>query len=337
MVPSFSGEHVRSAAYQLWSRDMYGTAALQMIAEHPFVGVGVGGFNYQYTDVLYQMSRTERAPDNAQNWYRQQLAELGIVGSAGWIIWLGLFGWMLVRRPNADGKHVITGAAKGAVLGLAAASLLGMPTQDAAASISFIIVAGWCMKLKGAGASANPVRSGWLSPLEWAAILILLLGFVGGTIEAANHQLRPPLRAMRVNFPYRYGFIPDKTDPLVRWTQSKAVEVFPADKRWMKLEIGDVAPDAASKPVQVKVSINRKVILRVSRRGNFPVTRWIRMPAYGTLLMIQINVDRTWRPADFGNSDDQQERGVAVRGWSFSDEDPPKGSITFESADELVL
>jgi hypothetical protein len=56
------------------------------------------------------------------------------------------------------------------------------------------------------------------------------------------------------------------------------------------------------------------------------------MPAlYGTPLMIQFDVNRTWRPADFGDSTDRQERGVAIREWSFLDVDPPKGSITFEN------
>ena len=82
----------------------------------------------------------------------------------------------------------------------------------------------------------------------------------------------------------------------------------------------------------MKVTLNGEVILLVNRRSSFPITRWIRMPAqYGTQLMIEIDVNRTWRPSDFGDSTDRQERGVAVREWSFWDEDPPKRSITFEN------
>ena len=337
MVPSLSSELLQSVAYQLWSREMYGTAAVQMVAAHPLVGVGVGGFNYQYADVLYRMNRTERPPDNAQNWYRQQLAELGLIGSLGWIAWLAMFTWMLARCPDLDGRRVMAGAAKGAILGLAAASLLGMPTQDTAASITFVILACWCVKLKGSSAFAAPERAGRPARLEWAAILIVLGCFLGGTVYAARTELRPPVRALRIGFPYSYGFVPDKTDPTIRWTGARAVEVFPADKRWLKLEIGAVAPDAATKPVQVKVWINRTLILRVSRRSNFPITRWIRMPSYGTPLMIQIEVDRTWHSSDFGGSADEGERGVAVRDWSFTDDDPPKGSVTIESPDVFSL
>jgi hypothetical protein len=338
MVPSPSRENLQAAAYQLWSRDLYGTAALQMVAQHPFVGVGVGGFYYQFRDVLYRMNRnSERPLDNAQNWYRQQLAELGLVGSLGWIAWLAMFTWMLARCPDPEGSRVKAGAAKGAVFGLATASLFGMPTQDTAASISFVVVACWCVKLKGLSAFAAPARAGRPARLEWAAILMVVGGFLGGTIYAARTELRPPVRALRVDFPYRYGFVPDTTDPTIRWTGARAVEVFPADKRWFKLVVGAVAPDAATKPVQVKVWINRKLILRVRRQSNFPITRWIRMPSYGTPLMIQIDVDRTWRPLDFGGSADDGERGVAVREWSFTDDDPPKGSVTIESPDAFFL
>jgi hypothetical protein len=336
MVPTLSGADLRAAAYQLWSRDMYGTAALQMIAEHPLVGVGVGGFNYQHGEVLYRLNRTERPPDNAQNWYREQLAELGLVGSLGWIAWLIMFIWMLVRCPDASGQHVMAGAVKGAILGLAAASMLGIPTQDTAPSITLVVLACWCIMLKESSWLASRRRSKWRGRLEWALVLIVLAAYMGGTVQAAREALRPPLRALRIGFPYRYGFLPDKTDPTIRWTRAKAVDVFSVEKRWLKVEIGEVAPDAPARPVQVNVHLNRKSIIQVTRRGNFPIIRWIKMPAYGTPLMIQIDVDRTWRPADFSGSSEKEERGVAVA-WTFSDDDPPKGSITFESPDEFVI
>jgi hypothetical protein len=206
-----------------------------------------------------------------------------------------------------------------------------MPTQDAAASISFVAVAYWCLKLTGVDAYATSVSRPQPSRSEWAAVLLVLGCFLGGTVYEARTELRPARRALRIAFPYSYGLRPDRIDPTVRWTGAKAVEVFPAEKRWLKLVIGDVAPDAASKPVHVNVSINREVILQVDRRSNFPITRWIRMPASGTPMLMQIDVSRTWRPSDAGVPGDERERGVAVGELSFWDEDPPKGSLTFES------
>jgi hypothetical protein len=188
------------------------------------------------------------------------------------------------------------------------------------------------MRLKGfaqIGASESLRR---LSRGEWAAIVVVLACFLGGTVYAGKTELRPPLRALRIGFPYRYGFFTDRNDPAIRWTGAKAVEVFSSDKRWLKLVIADVAPDAERNPVQVTVSINRELILRVNRRASFPITRWIRMPpVYGTPMMMQIDVNRTWRPSDLNAAAEPQERGVAIREWSFRDEDPPKGSVTFEN------
>jgi len=332
IVPSLSRSDLQFAAYQLWARDMYGTVAMRMVAEHPLVGVGIGGFHFQFGDLLYRINRTGRPPDNAQNWYRQQLAEFGVLGSLGWIAWTLMFVWMLARRPDADKRSAIAGAVKGAILGLAAASLLGIPTQDTAASITFVVFACWCMRLKGfpqVGATEGFSR---ISNREWAAILIVLACFLGGTVYAGKTELRPPLRAYRIGFPYRYGFFADRTDPTIRWAGAKAVEVFSSDKRWLKLVIGDVAPDAEQSPVHVTVSINREVILDVNRRSSFPITRWVKMPAvYGTPMMMEIDVDRTWRPSDVDAAAEPQERGVAIREWSFQDRNPPKGSITFEN------
>ena len=43
--------------------------------------------------------------DNAQNWFRHQLAELGIVGCAGWLLWIVLFAGTLVRGRTRAGTR----------------------------------------------------------------------------------------------------------------------------------------------------------------------------------------------------------------------------------------
>jgi hypothetical protein len=245
----------------------------------------------------------------------------------GWIVWTGMFLWMLVRHRGPDDRRATVGAVKGAVLGLGAASLLGMPTQDTAASISFVVVAAWCLKLTADDEAA--VESPPRRRLEWAAATLVLLAFLGGTAFAGWNELRPPYRALRADFPYQYGFgAPDEQG--VRWTAAKAVDVFHADRRWLKIAIGAVAPDAAARPVRVRIWYNKALLLQVDRRGTFPITKYIKMPASGTPIMIQIDVSRTWKPADFGLGSDRQERGVAVGTWEFLQEDPPKGSLTLE-------
>jgi hypothetical protein len=66
--------------------------------------------------------------DNAQNWYRHQVAEFGLVGSLPWLVWVLTFGWF-VLRPRA-GEPPIAWTARGALIGFAFISLVGMPAQE---------------------------------------------------------------------------------------------------------------------------------------------------------------------------------------------------------------
>ncbi len=317
--PGFSMAGLMLTIHHLWSRGMYGTAAVQMIREHPLVGIGIGGFNYMYADILYLIDGTILPPDNAQNWFRQEMAELGVLGSLGWIVWTAMLVWVVVRRRGPDDRRLSVGAAKGAVVGLGLASLLGMPTIDVIPSITFVVIACWCLKLTAVDEPA-PVRKAAWSRFEWPLVTTLLLLFLAGTAYAARTDLRPPVRAMRADFLYQYGFgAADEQDPAFRWTAAHAVDVFRAEGRWLKMTIGAVAPDAAERPVRVSVWYNNQLILRVDRRGNFPITKYIRLPKYGTLVMLEFDVSRTWNG-----------RGVAVTKWEFMDPDPPKGSLTVE-------
>ncbi|HEV3214153.1 MAG TPA: O-antigen ligase family protein [Vicinamibacterales bacterium] len=328
-LPELSEKQIVFSAERLWSRDMYGLVADRMIAEHPAVGIGIGGYNYQYADILYLMNGTTLPTDNAQNWYRQQLAELGLLGSVGWIAWASIFIWMLVVCHGSDPRRILVSAVKGAVVGLGVASLLGMPTQDTAASITFVVLAAWCLKLVGAD---GPGRSAELWPVsfEWPTIALVLISFIGGTLYEARTDLRPPVRATRAEFPYKYGFAePDGKNSDFQWTEKKAVDVFPIGNRWMRLVLGSVAPDAAEKPVEVKVWRNDELILRLRRRSDFPLERWIRLSDHEKFVRLEIEVGRTWRPVDFGRGLDRQERGVEVGKQEFAYW-PPAGAVTID-------
>ena len=329
-VPELSRTQIVVSAQQLWTRDMYGRIADRMFAEHPAVGIGVGGFYYQAADILYLINHTERPPDNAQNWYRQQLAELGILGSVGWIVWLGMCLWTFMFRRGPGDRSAIVGGVKGSITGLGAASLLGIPTQDAAASITFVVLAAWCLKLTGVDTPSPPKARVWPERFEWPAVLAVLVCFLAGTAYEARHDLRPAARAVRAEYPYTYGFVAaDEHDADFQWTGSTAVDVFPIENRWMKLVIGAAAPDAAEKPVEVRVWRNDTLILTLNRRSDFPVERWIRLPDHERFVGLRIEVSRTWRPADFGRGTDRQERGVEIGKREFVYW-TPKGAVTVE-------
>ena len=138
LLPDLSARTLGRAWNELWERNRYGTSAVRMIVEHPLVGVGLGGFHTQVADAAYLDAGAGLPSDNAQNWFRHQLAELGLLGSAGWLVFCGSFLWMLVRKVPDD-ERWMAGAAKGSIVGLGMASLLGMPTQDVAVFFTFIV------------------------------------------------------------------------------------------------------------------------------------------------------------------------------------------------------
>ncbi|MEO7158778.1 MAG: O-antigen ligase family protein, partial [Vicinamibacterales bacterium] len=81
---------VGSLAQEIWARNGYGTVAVEMIRQSPVAGVGVGA----YHGLAYEFGRRfgyGLPPDNAQNWLRHQIAELGFVGGAGWAVWFFAF------------------------------------------------------------------------------------------------------------------------------------------------------------------------------------------------------------------------------------------------------
>jgi hypothetical protein len=331
LVPDLSPRALGMAMNELWARNRYGTAAVRLIADHPLVGVGVGGFHVQVADAAYLNGYSGGLPsDNAQNWFRHQLSELGVLGSVGWAVFCGAFLWMLLRRRAPGGARVMAGAVKGSVTGLGFASLLGMPTQDAAVLFTFLVLVFWFVRLTDSP-PVNPAevplaigRRGWM----WMGAVLGC--FLAGTAYAGWNELRPSFRAMRADWAYQYGFHDPEPDSDLRWTEGRAVSVFPIgdgrEDRWFELVLAAVAPDADQRPVEVKVWRDRDLILRLTRRSDTPKTWFVRVPPDRKMMMLRIEVSRTWRPSDYGRSPDQRERGVLMGTWRFR-YDAPKGAL----------
>lgn len=328
LLPDLSAHSMGYAWNELWDRNRYGTSAVRMIGDHLLVGVGLGGFHAQVADAAYLNGGDWLPSDNAQNWFRHQLAELGLLGSAGWIAFCASFLWMLFRRVPDD-ERWMAGAVRGGIVGLGAASLLGMPTQDAAVYVTFLVfLIWWAILAAPRQASAGiPKLLGWR---EWTLIGVVLGCFLGGTAYAGWNDLRPPFRALRADWKYQYGFHDPEPGSDLRWTEGKAVDVFEIgdahENRWLKLTLGAVAPDANREPVEVKVWRDHQLILRVTRRSDTVKNWYVRVPTGRQMMMLQIETSRTWRPADYNGGTDRRERGVMIGKWSFSF-DPPKGEF----------
>ena len=99
MVPPASVDGAQRLVRTLWNRGWYGPAAHLMIRDHPVVGVGVGAF-HPLVGQYARLAGHRAAFDNAQNWYRHQLAELGLVGSIPWILWVIFFSGIPAADPR---------------------------------------------------------------------------------------------------------------------------------------------------------------------------------------------------------------------------------------------
>ena len=222
IVPDRSAAGFRRAAIELWNRNYYGMAATRMINVYPAFGVGVGAFHEMVSEFVGPLP-----PDNAQNWYRHQIAELGIVGSLGWIVFVGSFGWWVLRRHEAE--RLPASPLRGAILGLAIVSLLGVPGQDPSMAFTFWTFSAWYLLASGRPADPRPTTRA-----TWMAATAIVLVFVAGTAQLAMGRLRPPVRIQRLGGDYLYGFSwsePDGEGGFYRWARRKATAVVPAPTR----------------------------------------------------------------------------------------------------------
>jgi hypothetical protein len=323
-LPSPSVESLRNFAAELWNRNRYGTVSTGMIREFPLVGVGVGSFHYVMSNYTQRFSPGDPlVADNAQNWYRHQLAELGILGSLGWLAWLGVFGWFVLKRQR--GAAVDVWAARGVLVGFALVSLVGMPAQDMIVNFTFWTMAFWYVSIVGA-----PPDRPLVGRRAWPVILAVLVAFGIGTAIHAVGSLRVPHRAQRNGWSYAYGLFPPEPDGWHRWTARKAVAVIEAPSDWIELSVSvdhlrltqavDAPPSAPTRPVTARVWCNGELVVDETLTTTAPIVRRVQLPDGASHVMLESRVDRVLRPRDFGLADDR-ELGMLI-GWRFVDGSP---------------
>lgn len=253
-APALSTEGLVSFARAMWDRDGYGGAATRMIARFPWFGVGVGAFHdmiREYDDRIL--------PDNAQNWFRHQLAELGIVGSAGWIVFALSFGWWAIRPHRAERPSAT--AARGMLIAFVLVSLIGMPGQDPAVAITVWTVAAWYLFLAGRPASAPAA-----TPTAWIAVLVVAIA-AAGTAGLAAGALRVPVRVRDSTSPrfaqYSYGVFSPERDDLgeFRWAGRRATIVVDAPGRKLHLTAGVNHADLQQRPVHAKAWVDGRLVI----------------------------------------------------------------------------
>ena len=314
-LPSASFDSVVAFLVEMWERDGYGRSAVAMIADFPLVGVGVGTFHALVPDFAFQLGYPDIPGDNAQNWFRHQFAEFGLLGSVGWIVWVGMFLWTLARGRVIEGEAEHAGLVRGALVALGVASLVGMPTQEVSLAFTFWALVFWYVQLVVIPAGGLLVRRElWIG--VWLLACVHLVGFA----YASSSDLRVPFRAKQANWDYGYGFYGleqvEDGQPF-RWTTGRAVVTMEFAGDVMEVTAWIRHPDARKHPVDLKLWLDGELLLdRRQESGESLTMRVVRQPGQDRVVL-EAWVSRTWSPVDYGGQD-RRALGTALS-WGFVD------------------
>ena len=296
----------------LWDRGSYGPIAAQIIREYPLTGVGMGAYHYLAPE-YERMATDERLQfDNAQNWWRHQAAELGVLGGALVLAWSALLAWWAMTSRSRSGDAAHAAVARSLVIGLGVTSLVGMPTQDPRVLLFFFFVVAWLAHSAALGWSARATapwtRSGW------TVATVLAIAFAGGHLLLARGDLSVIARAARTGRPYAAGAYalergPDT--PPFHWTDDESRFVWPAQTRWLLISLWAHHPDIAVEPVRVTVSTPCGVLFDQQLTSPDRVHVGVALPEGTNSVDTTVEVSRTWRPSDRAGGD-TRTLGAAV-------------------------
>lgn len=274
----------------LLDRYGYGPVAAAVIAEHPAWGVGIGTGDLFLADASEAHLGRPLVPDNAQNWWRQVLVELGAVGGLAPIA--ASLAALLALRQMARAAGTSRAIAHAApMVGAGLILLVGVPTQHA-----FIqVLMAWLLVMATAPPgvalqAAMPVRR---APLVPAAMAVVCAAVGPWTVP------RPPERAYAAGRPYVYGDVPS-ADPLpvgTLWVGEHAVGVLPASGGRFDVAVSLPHADLAAAPVGVVIGNRHGHECRFQVATPEPVVCAIVVGA-GPVVMVTVDVDRGWRDAD---------------------------------------
>jgi O-antigen ligase/polysaccharide polymerase Wzy-like membrane protein len=334
-----------TAITDLWSRGGYGTVATRMIRDYPLTGIGIGSFNWMAAD-YWRLMAGERLPfDNAQNWWRHQVVELGIAGSLPIILWSLLVAWLVLTRRTPPGNRIEAATLRGLLIGIGIASLLGMPTQNPIVLLIFFYLVARFENLTRAGEPEGAplqelrARQQWRKggpegpPLQesrarqqwrrggpsgppaiaWIAGALIAVLYAGGHLALARGPLKPLARAERTNRDYVIGTYPGERLPQgsFRWTRKHATFALAVPSRYLVLRFHAEHPDIGTHPVKVRISTGCQTLVDQFLTDTGVDGRSLELPEGQRRIVFDTDVSRTWRPSDFGKAD-TRDLGLAI-------------------------
>ena len=318
-IPLIGDLGIQESARQLWDRYGYGPPAVLMVREHPWAGVGIGSFHTLVHDYGVIASGRELPPDNAQNWYRHWLAELGLLSSVPWIAWcLVLAAALFARHPEPRGPGF--GILRGVLIAFGVISFVGVPGQSSSLVLTFWTLVFWCVTSGGLPPTWQPKYAPRWVPAAWLLTLAIVAVHATVTLADARGDLLPRNRSKRFGWTYRYGIsdvekTPDGS-PGRMWTERKSLSVIPVKGKVLKFVAWIDHPDGDERPVHVTVWADSRVVYDDDLKRSAAIFLDIPAPVSDTHMTVKTEISRTWRPKDFGRND-PRELGLSVRDWTW--------------------
>jgi O-antigen ligase/polysaccharide polymerase Wzy-like membrane protein len=310
-------ERMRSAGtpvQELWARGGYGSVATRMIRDYPLTGVGIGSFNWMAPDYWRQIANDKLPFDNAQNWWRHQIAELGLIASLPILFWSVWMVWLVVTRRASAAHRLESQTLRGLLIGIGAASLVGMPTQNPLVLLMFFSCAArFEILTRGERIQRIPNPESRIPAAALAAAFLIAIGYAGAQLVLARGPLKPLERAARTNRDYIIGTYPSEPLPQgqFRWTRRRATFALAAQSTHLMIRYHVEHPDVGTHPVRMRIATPCQTIVDRVFTDMSVDGQALELPEGQTRVVFETEVSRTWRPTDFGKPD-RRELGAAV-------------------------
>jgi hypothetical protein len=297
---------------ELLERRPYGPLATAMLRDYPLTGVGLGGYHVISADYWHPTGQPPIPWDNAQNWWRHEAAELGLLGVLPLYALCAAVAWLLVRGRARSGERTTAAVARGGLVSMGLVSLFGVPTQNPLLLLWFFA---FLALLIGAVENPDVPLLAERSRGAWLVVAALAIAFAAVTLANARGSLAVASRAVRWQREYIVGtYPPERLEQQAgefRWTRQDAHFVWPATTRWLLIRVWAHHPDIASRPVRATLSTRCGPLLDEMLRTPEPVTIGIPLPEGETAVEADLHVSRTWRPASYGEAD-RRDLGVGI-------------------------
>jgi hypothetical protein len=296
-----------------WNRGGYGPIALQMTREFPLTGVGAGTYRILAPDYWRAMANDALPLDNAQNWWRHQISELGVFGGALIIAFSVLVAWRVATGRERDPDVASASTVRGLLIGLGVTSFFGMPTQSPLVLYWFLALVAWFAWLVP-DPSLHRETDAREPRVAWVVAAMLAIAYAAGHLVLAAGPLHPAQRAHKANRDYILGAYPPEPLPggnEFRWTGRDARFFWATKTRFMAIRLWANHPDIGSRPVHVTVTSPCGLLFDEDLTSDRSMSLGLVVPEGQRTFEADVRVSRTWSPADAGEPDHRQ-LGVGI-------------------------